>query len=317
VPAISVIIPIYNTEATLPRCIDSVLAQSFTDYEIILVDDGTPDGAGRIADDYATRHSCITVIHQQNQGLAEARHAGIRKAQGQYVMHVDSDDTLPPDSLEFLHDKAISLNLDIAYGGYHRIPENGKRYVVFHRQTGLLTGDDFLSSNLLVGCLFASWGCISKKELWEHDVFPSQCAILPSEDSIINIKLSEFAGRVGVFNHVVYNYYFNPKSLSITGKLSKQNNWKFYFDEIESNLSRRNLLTKYNKELHTLKIDRFAFYIHPLDTSQEWVSEELSAHLPLPLKHSVLRFMLHWPKLCHFCVTANRWAKNKLLHIYR
>ncbi|MBQ2235224.1 MAG: glycosyltransferase, partial [Muribaculaceae bacterium] len=72
-PLISVIIPIYKTEATLSRTIESVLSQSFDDYELVLVDDGTPDGAGAIADDYASRYSHIHVVHQENRGLAEAR----------------------------------------------------------------------------------------------------------------------------------------------------------------------------------------------------------------------------------------------------
>ena len=101
-PKISVTIPIYNTEATLPRCIDSVLKQTFQDFEIVLVDDGSPDGAGKIADSYAEAHSNILVVHKNNAGLAEARKSGVKAASGEYVVPLDSDDELPENALELL-----------------------------------------------------------------------------------------------------------------------------------------------------------------------------------------------------------------------
>ncbi len=79
-PKISIIIPIYKTEATLPRCVDSALAQSYTPIEIVLVDDGTPDNADKIADRYASEYANVVVVHQKNAGLAEARRSGIKAA---------------------------------------------------------------------------------------------------------------------------------------------------------------------------------------------------------------------------------------------
>ena len=99
IPKISVTIPIYNTEATLPRCIDSVLKQSFRDFEIVLVDDGSPDGAGKIADRYAEKYSNIVVVHKKNAGSAEARRSGVESASGEYVVPLDSDDELPENAL--------------------------------------------------------------------------------------------------------------------------------------------------------------------------------------------------------------------------
>ena len=95
----SVIVPIYNVEKYLAECIDSVLKQSFTDFELILVDDGSPDGCGKICDEYAAKDSRITVIHKENGGLVSARKAGIKAASGEYVICLDSDDKIAPEML--------------------------------------------------------------------------------------------------------------------------------------------------------------------------------------------------------------------------
>lgn len=96
----SVIVPIYNVQKYLNRCIDSVLAQTFADYELILVDDGSPDECPAICDEYAAKDTRIQVIHKQNGGLVSARQAGIRVATGEYVIHLDGDDALLPGALE-------------------------------------------------------------------------------------------------------------------------------------------------------------------------------------------------------------------------
>lgn len=96
----SVIVPIYNVESYLAECIESVLAQGFSDYELILVDDGSPDNCGRICDEYAKKDGRIRVIHKENGGLVSARKAGIKIAAGEYVVNLDSDDKFAPEMLE-------------------------------------------------------------------------------------------------------------------------------------------------------------------------------------------------------------------------
>ena len=102
-PAISVIVPVYNVELYLHECIDSILSQTFTDFELILVDDGSPDNCGAICDEYAAKDSRIVVIHQENGGLSAARNAGMDIAQGEYIAFVDSDDYIAPEFLNHLY----------------------------------------------------------------------------------------------------------------------------------------------------------------------------------------------------------------------
>lgn len=97
---ISIIVPIYKVERYLKRCVDSILNQTFTDFELILVDDGSPDNCGRICDEYAEKDNRIYVIHKENGGLSDARNAGLDYATGQYIIFVDSDDFVEPDLLE-------------------------------------------------------------------------------------------------------------------------------------------------------------------------------------------------------------------------
>ena len=101
-PEISVIVPVYKAEAYLHACIDSILSQTFSGFELILVDDGSPDGCGAICDDYAARDSRVRVIHQKNQGQAAARNHALAAAEGEWVCFVDSDDAVHPQMLERL-----------------------------------------------------------------------------------------------------------------------------------------------------------------------------------------------------------------------
>ena len=105
-PSVSVIVPVYKVEPYLRQCVDSVLAQTYTDFELILVDDGSPDACGAICDAYAARESRINVIHQENGGLGNARNAGLDQAVGKYIIFLDSDDYWLPTTLETLYAEA-------------------------------------------------------------------------------------------------------------------------------------------------------------------------------------------------------------------
>ena len=107
-PKISVIVPVYKAEQYLHTCIDSILSQTYTDYEIILVEDGSPDNCGRICDEYAANYDCISVIHQENRGQAAARNHAMRYAKGDWICFVDSDDLIHPQMLELLYEAAVS-----------------------------------------------------------------------------------------------------------------------------------------------------------------------------------------------------------------
>lgn len=120
-PLISVIVPVYNVETVLPRCIDSILGQSFRKFELILVDDGGQDRSGEICDKYAQKDSRIRVIHQKNAGVSAARNAGINASTGQYIAFIDSDDYISDDYLQTLYD----CHCDLPICGLDILDQNG------------------------------------------------------------------------------------------------------------------------------------------------------------------------------------------------
>lgn len=123
----SVIVPIYNIEPYLRECVDSILAQTFADFELILVDDGSPDGCGKICDMYAEADRRVQVIHKTNGGLVSARQAGIRRAVGHYIVHVDGDDWISPVMLERAKTIIEETDADVVSFSFHQVSESESR----------------------------------------------------------------------------------------------------------------------------------------------------------------------------------------------
>lgn len=120
IPKISIIVPVYKVEKYLSRCIKSILRQTFTDFELILVDDGSPDKCPQMCDDWGKKDKRIRVIHKENGGLSSARNAGLRAARGEYIGFVDSDDWIACDMYEILYQLAKKYRADITCGGIER-----------------------------------------------------------------------------------------------------------------------------------------------------------------------------------------------------
>ena len=113
-PLLSVIVPVYNTKKYLRECIDSILAQTYNNYELILVDDGSDDGSSEICDEYAMKNEQVTVIHKENCGLLHTRKVGLSVSNGEYISYIDSDDFIAPDMYEYMMGKITEYNVDIA-----------------------------------------------------------------------------------------------------------------------------------------------------------------------------------------------------------
>ena len=138
---IDIIIPVFNVGKYLEKCINSVLEQDYTDYRIILVDDGSQDNSGKICDTYCSKDSRIIVIHKENGGLSSARNAGLDIAKGEYIFFLDSDDSLCENALRVLHDAITESGADSVFGGYKSVDENDN---VIDRQVGFITKKDLI-----------------------------------------------------------------------------------------------------------------------------------------------------------------------------
>ena len=125
-PKISIIVPVYKVEPYIHKCVDSILNQTFKDFEVILVDDGSPDNCGKICDEYAQKDDRVVVIHKENGGQATARNSGLDIARGEYIGFVDSDDYIEVDMFENLYNACAVENADISIIGSREINEEGK-----------------------------------------------------------------------------------------------------------------------------------------------------------------------------------------------
>ena len=125
---ISIVVPVYNAEKELQRCVDSILGQSFSDWELLLIDDGSRDGSPALCDRLAQRDPRVRVWHKENGGVSSARNLGIRKAEGEYLMFTDSDDTLFPETLATLYGKALETKAELVVCGFtYYVEQNGRR----------------------------------------------------------------------------------------------------------------------------------------------------------------------------------------------
>ena len=126
---VSIIVPVYKAEKYIHQCIDSLLAQTYRNIEVILVDDGSPDNCGKICDEYAAKDCRVKVIHQQNGGVSVARQTGIDHATGEYSIHADPDDWVEPNMIEELVTKAVADNADMVICDFYRESKSDRIHV--------------------------------------------------------------------------------------------------------------------------------------------------------------------------------------------
>lgn len=165
-PEISIIVPVYNTERFVSKCIESILGQSFEDFELILIDDGSTDQSGDICDKYATKDSRVKAIHQKNRGVSAARNRGLDVAQGNYLYFVDSDDYLESNALEIIYPYFFDSDIDMVCFGFQYRDENSNLIRLNEYTQKVLIREElieefFKSPNRLNG---SCWNKIFRKE---------------------------------------------------------------------------------------------------------------------------------------------------------
>lgn len=213
-PLISVIVPVYQVEPYLHECVDSILGQSFHDFELILVDDGSPDNCGVICDEYAAADSRVRVIHQKNGGLSAARNAGIEAAKGGYLTFIDSDDMVFPLFLEHLMTIVKTNDAEIACCNMVEFPEDGKphEYQERERKELLLSGHDAALDQYGERSLFRVSSCskLYLATLFSNIRFP--IGMLHEDQAITPIVLYK-AKRVVASDLMLYCYRLRTQSI--------------------------------------------------------------------------------------------------------
>lgn len=229
-PLVSVIVPIYKVEKFLRRCIDSIINQTFSDSEIILVDDGSPDNCPNICDEYKNKDGRIRVIHKENGGLSSARNAGLDIAKGKYVLFVDSDDYIEPNLLKTCVSLIENNNYDAIRFGYKKIDNEYKKiwerypaeclYSFKNSEEKLSFLRDFLLSYKIP---FTAWSCLFKNEIIQkyHLRFYSE-RIIFSEDTFFSTLYTFYSNNCFAIDKIFYIYQDNVNSLMRTYKSENQ-----------------------------------------------------------------------------------------------
>lgn len=217
---ISVIVPVYNVENYIERCVNSIQAQTYGEFELILVDDGSTDGSGRICDRMKEEDRRIQVIHQENKGLSAARNRGLSAATGDYITYIDSDDYVHPSYLEVLYHNAVSYQADVSVCGLqlvwgnNRVKPKRNKNAVNHiaAYSGRQAAKEIVAGNkrnMIIAC-----GKLYSQRLKELLDYPEGRL---HEDEFVTYKVFYEAERVVVTEHPLYFYYQREKSITNSG----------------------------------------------------------------------------------------------------
>lgn len=207
---ISIIIPAYNAEAVLQRCLRSVQQQTYKNFEAIVVNDGSKDGTAEIVDRLASSDPRFKAIHQHNQGVSAARNKALDKASGDFVTFIDADDYVKPDYLQKLHGAMIEKNADMAAGGYYELSPYAKKPVPLHDlqkffPQSMISRDNF-QSVLFSGVTGVLWGKMFRRDIIEKFRLRLNPDISYSEDLVLVLQYTNEIDNIAVVNDQLYYY---------------------------------------------------------------------------------------------------------------
>lgn len=256
-PIISIIVPVYNVEKYLCRCIDSILAQTIKNYELILVDDGSTDNSGKICDDYQKKKEQIVVIHKENGGLSSARNAGINIASGKYLGFVDSDDFIDNDMYEFLYNNIIKEDAEMSVCGSFDCYD-GKISKILNSYYKVMNQEEAIKC-ILDGKIAGASACnkLYKREIFNDIRYPIGKT---SEDAFVIIELLMKCNKIVISSKQKY-YYFHRENSITTCKFTKAQ-----FDVIEAYFNNYNLVCKHYPQIQNIALERLLWsYFITLD----------------------------------------------------
>lgn len=247
-PQISVIVPVYNVGNLVRTCVGSILSQDFADFELILVDDGSTDDSGCICDEFTSRDSRVSVIHKKNGNSASARNAGLDRANGEFVVFVDADDSLRAGALRTMLTRGISSGADLAVFSFATIGRN-ERLTIIPEESDV-HWDTALRRMLLYRFPSQPWAKLYKKSLFDGIRFDPRAQF--GQDLICNMDaLIHKRPNVACFPDVVYNYVLRPTSNSFQNRFADR--YKTLSELADERLHEANLETRLARELSAFR----------------------------------------------------------------
>jgi len=270
-PIVSVIVPVYNIENYIEKCIKSILMQTYTKLEIILLDDGSSDSSGSICDEYANKDSRIKVIHKKNEGIVKARKDGLKASTGEYIAYVDGDDWIEPNMIERMYTILDTENVDIAMCGRYEDTVDFHRPVYHGIKPGRYDKEALVSQvypNMIVNGAFFEWGIfpgvwdkLFKRECLEPFQMAVDNRLTMGEDAACTYPALLNANSIYIMNECLYHYRQTGTSMV------KQN--------VDVDLQRERFSILYNSV-----IDSFAKYRDIYDLRTQWLQYLLFLMVP-------------------------------------
>ncbi len=309
---ISVIVPVYQVEAYLPACVDSILNQSYSNWELILVDDGSRDNSGSLCDAYAARDRRIRVYHQENRGVSAARNMGLELAGGEYIAFVDSDDLIKPDYLEVLYRNLAEHGADIACccaaASDGEIVVNDILPLVRRermvRDTEEVYGDIVDNQEIYWSCI---WGKLIRADLAKRHRFSS---LRYGEDGVYMCEL--FCENCVVHLSLYEGYYYVDRSTSAMAT-ARGRNLRRLHDEMEMDYRRLLMMPAVCDEIRSGIAERCAQRIHSYSYSQV----VLGAWARDALREEILQFVMQEKGRLSSATRRNMTLLQKTPWLYR
>lgn len=273
---VSVTIPVYNTSQYLQKCLDSLKAQTLSEIEFILINDGSTDDSGKICDEYIAKDSRFKVIHQQNGGSAYARQSSLDVACGEYIIVCDSDDWVNPDMYEKLYKKAKETDADMVLCGYYVEYNDGKsipQQTIFKEEKGIVDNFDLLKRGA-----GSSWVKLVRRSLFDKTGAYYEKGVNLSEDALITFKLLKGNPKVVQIKEHLYHYrrLFGGESYTNKIKMTHVHQMYFTYDWIKSNY----IEPKYEPIVFQRAVDLAFACLRVKNLDRKYLSKFLKVELP-------------------------------------
>lgn len=293
---ITIIVPVYNVEQYLQNCVDSIINQTYTNLEILLIDDGSQDRCGEICDEYAKKDGRVRVFHTENRGLSASRNLGLREAKGEFIGFVDSDDWIEPEMYDVLLRKMKETDADICVCGYWS--EGVSSTIQFHYPDALYSGKEALTALIHGKIGNYTWNKLYKRDVFEGISFPIG-RLYEDVDTLCEVLSN--SSSVAVLDTVKYHY--RQRADSITNSHSGKN----LVDYADAYLARLKYLEKQqpqvfveNREeiLKSVAIASFRvwrWWYRCTDGEEEQYADRLGDYVRFSRKHFPVLGMKSWP----------------------
>ena len=259
-PTVSIIVPVYQAEKTLQRCVDSVLRQEYRDFELILADDGSSDGSGPLCDAYAAQDCRVRVIHKDNTGVSDTRNAALDLAEGTYIQFLDSDDWITPDATKLLVRTAQANRCDLVIADFYRVVGERVSHKSGIEEDGVLTREEFAEHMMENPADFyygVIWNKLYRRELIEANHLRMDTSLSWCEDFIFNLEYMLHAETFAALRAPIYYYVKTKGSLvSQTASFPKTIRIKLRVFEYYANFY-KHVLDEKEYEKNRLQVYRF------------------------------------------------------------